>query len=306
MITKEEFLDKYNISETTFINADISWEELEEIYEDFSRKSGRYGEILNDFIKKYMSNLEKMGLYSIHSRVKDTEHVIAKIIRKRTENYNKYHGLNKNNYEKYLTDLIGVRGIILFKEQWKEFHNYIVDEIENNPKLYVEDSERDFDEDVTHCYIAEKPKAHVRSGDKREIYEQISIPVDIVSDRVYRAIHYIVKFEGVYLEIQIRTLPEESWGEVDHSVRYPYFQKEPILKEYTELLNRLFGLADEMDSFFQKMRLLQRRYTEDMEEIEQGKEVNIQEEPFKTKVIKEETFPDGETPYECLSKVIRE
>lgn len=48
LITKEEFLEKYNISKDTFIDADMSWEELGVIYKDFSEKTGRYGKILNE------------------------------------------------------------------------------------------------------------------------------------------------------------------------------------------------------------------------------------------------------------------
>ena len=172
--------------------------------------------------------------------------------------------------------------------------------------MYVEDSEKDFDDDVKHCYIAEKPKVHIRDGDKREIYEQITVPVDIVSDRVYRAVHYIVKFEGVYLEIQIRTLPEDSWGEVDHSVRYPYFQQEPILKEYTELLNRLFGLADEMDSFFYKMQLLQRQSQKSTDEAEKRKVKNPYGKQFENAEFSEKEPYAGDTPQACLVKVLHE
>lgn len=305
MITKEKFLEKYNISEDDFKNANISWEELEVIYEDFSGKSKHYSSILDDFLKEYISG-KKTGLYSIHTRVKKSEHLIAKIVRKRIKNYRKYKNINKDNYEKYLTDLIGIRGLILFKEQWKDFHKYIIGEIENNPKWYVEDSERDFDEDVNHCYIAERPKAHIRNGDRRDIYEDVHIPIDIVSDRIYRAVHYIVKFHGVYLEIQIRTLPEESWGEVDHAVRYPYFQDEPILEEYTELLNRLSGLADEMGSFFHKMKPLKQKYPEQMDKAEQREEDKTQGDLPENTAAERKILYEGSTPYACLMEVLHE
>ena len=37
-----------------------------------------------------------------------------------------------------------------------------------------------------------------------------------------QGIVYIVKYQGVYMEIQIRTLFEEGWGEIDHHILYPY------------------------------------------------------------------------------------
>ena len=41
MITKEDLLKKYNISEEFFEDADISWEDLECIYDDFLNKKVR-------------------------------------------------------------------------------------------------------------------------------------------------------------------------------------------------------------------------------------------------------------------------
>ena len=154
------------------------------------------------------------------------------------------------NYEKFITDLIGIRCLILFKADWKSFHKYIISQFENEADCYIKDSLRDFDDDENHFYIAEKPKVHIRNGDARDIYDELLPPSCILDGKVYRSVHYIIKYKGVYLEIQVRTLFEEGWGEVDHAVIYPYFQNDQVLKEYTELLNRLSGLADEMGGFF--------------------------------------------------------
>lgn len=50
----------------------------------------------------------------------------------------------------------------------------------------------------------------------------------------------------------MRTLFEEGWGEIDHHIVYPYYQDDMLFQQYTSLLNRLTGLADEMSSFFVK------------------------------------------------------
>lgn len=44
---------------------------------------------------------------------------------------------------------------------------------------------------------------------------------------------------------------------MDHAIVYPHFQDDQLLKKYTELLNRLSGLADEMGSFFCYLKELQ-------------------------------------------------
>lgn len=266
MITKESFLEKYNIKEDSFLSAEISWEDLCDVYRDFEEnKFDKYQNILEEFTDTYLKNInkdkvnddEKVKVHSFRTRVKNPEHLIAKIIKRKNENQKKYKLLNKENYEKFITDLIGIRCFVLFKEDWTSFHNYIVSKFDNDIKYYIKDSINDFDENEDHFYIAEKPKVHIRNGDAREIYDKVLSPDCVVDGKVYRSVHYIIKYKGVYLEIQVRTLFEEGWGEVDHAVVYPYYKDDLILKEYTALLNRLSGLADEMSSFFYRLKKIE-------------------------------------------------
>ena len=65
---------------------------------------------------------------------------------------------------------------------------------------------------------------------------------------------YILKYRGMYLEVQVRTLFEEGWGEIDHHILYPYKKQNPMLTEFSELLNRLAGMGDEMASFYRRLQ----------------------------------------------------
>lgn len=255
MIAKDELLKKYHISDEDFIAADISWEDLTYIYQDYLQKYEKYKQIKNEFQTQYLSekDLDNTQIHSMRSRVKAPEHLIAKIIRNRTKHGRKYKALTKENYEKILTDLIGFRCLILFKSQWVYFHQYITKRIENELQYYVNDSLTEFDDNIEHTYHAEAPKVHIRNGDRRDIYENVRPKVSILSDKNYRSVHYIIKYQGVYLEIQLRTLFEEAWGEIDHSIVYPNYVDTPFMLQYTALLNRLTGLADEMGSFFQEL-----------------------------------------------------
>lgn len=89
MITKGLFLEKYNITEELFQSAGMSWEELCDIYRDFSlNRKEKYENILEDFLDTYLKDMnkdkkedeEKVKIHSIRSRVKDPEHLLAKII----------------------------------------------------------------------------------------------------------------------------------------------------------------------------------------------------------------------------------
>ncbi len=317
MITREAFMKRYNISEELFQSAGMSWEELCSIYEDFeTKKSDKYEKIRENFYNSYLKNIDRgkedVKVHSICSRVKDSEHLIAKIVRKKQENQRKYGKLDKNNYEKFITDLIGIRCLVLFKSDWQSFHQYIVSKFEDNAKYYIKDSIQDFDDNENHFYIAEKPKVHIRNGDPRDIYDEMLSPDSIIDGKVYRSVHYIIKYEGVYLEIQVRTLFEEGWGEIDHTVVYPYYQDDEILKGYTELLNRLSGLADEMGSFFKclrdlEMKVLERKHAETADILNETSAKDIIEDiNQKEDGAQENNEKQINTPFDCLQTVLDE
>ena len=226
-------------------------QELLPIKEEYEKIDKRLHDISKDFIDEYLYEIDQAGIHSYRYRTKDVEHLLEKIQRKQRENPEKFKGLDHTNYYKFITDLIGIRVFFLYREDWKHFHEYITKCFENNPELYVVDRLSDFDEDENHYYIAERPKVYKRSGDSK-IYDDNEI--EVKSEGIYRSLHYIIKYKGYYVEIQGRTLFEEGWGEVDHDIVYPYNQDDEMLREYSKMLNRLSGLADEMSSYFRKMK----------------------------------------------------
>ena len=253
---KEEFLIKYNISDSDLKEAKIDWEELELIVEEYEKLDKTLHVLGKDFIDEYLYDIEKAGIHSYRYRTKSVGHLLEKIIRKRKENPDKFNKLEHTNFYKYITDLIGIRVFFLYREDWIHFHRYITKRFENNPDIYINNRLEDFDEDIDHYYIAERPKVYKRAGDTK-IYD--SSEIDIISDGIYRSLHYIIKYKGYYVEVQGRTLFEEGWSEIDHDIVYPYYKDDEMLNDYSKLLNRLSGLADEMSSYFRKIR----QYKED-------------------------------------------
>ena len=250
-LDRNGFLREYNISDEDFAAAKLPWEELEAIYEHYASIREKLTDIGKDFVDAYLYDIERAGIHSYRYRTKEPGHLLEKILRKRREDFAKFAFLNRENYHKYITDLIGIRVFFLYREDWIHFHRYITGVFENNPDIYVTDRIRDLDEDEKHYYIAERPKVYKRAGDSRIYDERL---IDIKSDGIYRSLHYIVKFKGYYVEIQGRTLFEEGWSEIDHDIVYPYFKNDEMLKDFSTLLNRLSGMADEMSSYFRRMR----------------------------------------------------
>lgn len=248
---KQTFLTSYNLTDSDLIEANITWEELAKIESDYCELEHTMRELGKSFIDDYLYDIETAGIHSYRYRTKEPEHLLEKVIRKRKENPDKFAHLDHTNYWKYITDLIGIRVFFLYREDWIHFHRYITSRFENDPSLYIKDRLNDFDENPDHYYIAERPKVYKRTGDSK-IYDDHEL--DIITDGIYRSLHYIVKYKGYYVEIQGRTLFEEGWGEVDHDIVYKEAQDDEMLRNYSKLLNRLSGLADEMSSYFRRMR----------------------------------------------------
>ena len=248
---KQIFLTEYNFSEEDLLAAEISWEELVLIEAEYKKLESTMRDLGKSFIDEYLYDIEKAGIHSYRYRTKDTWHLLEKVIRKKKENLEKFGQLDHTNFHKFVTDLIGIRVFFLYREDWKHFHRYLTGRFENDPDLYVRDRLLDFDENPDHYYLAERPRAYKRTGDSK-IYD--SREIKIISDGIYRSLHYIVKYKGQYIEIQGRTLFEEGWGEVDHDIVYKDAEDDEMLRDYSKLLNRLSGLADEMSSYFRRMK----------------------------------------------------
>ena len=247
----QTFLEKYNFTESDLAEANLSFEELDLISKEYQKNEHLLRECGKSFIDEYLYDIERAGIHSYRYRIKEHDHFLEKVIRKRKEKPEIFEKLDHTNYHKFMTDLIGIRVFFLYREDWIHFHRYLLSQFENDPDLYIKDRFQDFDEDPEHYYLAERPRAYKRTGDSK-IYNGDEI--EIITDGIYRSLHYIVKYKGYYLEIQGRTLFEEGWGEIDHDIVYKETENDEMLKDYSRMLNRLAGLADEMSSYFRRIK----------------------------------------------------
>lgn len=249
----EALKKKFFVSEDNIEAAGFTLEDLETLYNDYAGRFESIDNIRQQFLSEYLLK-SVPGIHSVSSRTKDPYHLVEKVIRKKNNNNQKYNDLDVTNYHKYVTDLIGIRILMVYKADWEKVHRYLVGIFENNEKNYVTEDTyvTAFDDDPNHYYIAECPVAYIRAGDDKHFYEGHS---DIkIKDKTgyYRSVHYIIKYKGYYIELQVRSIFEEAWGEVDHDVLYPLFKDNQQLVRYSMMLNRLSGLADEMSDYFKQ------------------------------------------------------
>lgn len=233
MFDKNEFLKKYPDTEKTVNEQNIDWKDLTDIYNDFEKNISNF-EKQAEFISNLLRTADKV--HTVRHRIKDPFHLIEKIIRK-TKERKKDKGndfkFTIENYKDEITDLIGIRVIHIFKNDWETIHKFII----NNWEI-------------------KENTVNIRNGDDTKEYEKNGVKID-VRKTGYRSIHYLIECSPtknkITAEIQVRTIFEEGYGEIDHLLNYPNENTDEILKMSLLLFNRVSGSLDEMASFINKL-----------------------------------------------------
>lgn len=229
-LTEKSFLKRNQISPSTWKKATIDWITLLEIGQDHEANIDRLresAELFARLVQKFK------GVHSVRWRVKDPEHLLAKIVRKQGEGIEKYKNITKDNYFVTVTDLVGIRALHLFKDDCF-----------------------DIDAELRSIWEpTEQPIAYIRQGDQDELSKRFEKQGFAIKSHPagYRSIHYVIESQPVQrkviTEVQIRTIFEEGWSEIDHSVRYPNFSNNELVAYFLTIFNRMAGSADEMGGF---------------------------------------------------------
>ena len=175
-------------------------------------------------------------VHSVKSRMKDPEHLKDKIQRKlKSEKI-----IDENNLFTVVNDLIGVRVLYLYQDQFQLIHNELLKKV---------DETKDW-------MFVEAPKAYTWDPETREYFEKLNIHTE-VRDTYYTSVHYVIiikpnnELSNITCEIQVRTLFEEIWGEIDHTINYPHPTEIIACKEQLRVLAKLVSTGTRLaDSIF--------------------------------------------------------
>ena len=225
---KQAFFEKYLIDEKNFEKLGISWSELEKICDEYSERLPLYEDTAR-FLADLM-NKEK-SIHSVKYRVKDKEHLIEKIIRKSSQEPDFLATFK--DYERNVKDLIGLRALHLFKENWVDVHRFLAD----NWNFYT------------------APRANYKKGDPEQLLDMYAaMGCDLNEHKNgYRSIHYHLLIKpgrhDMVAEVQVRTLFEEAWSEIDHYFRYSFKRDAEHAELYLGVLNNITSNADALASY---------------------------------------------------------
>ncbi|MGJ1410188.1 hypothetical protein ACR78Z_10970 [Sphingobacterium thalpophilum] len=176
-------------------------------------------------------------IHSIKTRIKDPEHLRDKIERKEANGIE----INEGNLFREVTDLIGLRVLHIYQDQFPIIHNEILSYISQGDWVFVED-----------------PKAMTWDPESKQMYDNLNIDTE-VRPTFYTSVHYLIKPNNnnpnpICCEIQVRTLFEEIWGEIDHSINYPHPTESISCKEQLRVLSKLVGTGTRLaDSIFRTL-----------------------------------------------------
>jgi len=177
-------------------------------------------------------------VHSTKGRLKEPDHLEEKLFRKLAEAKGKKRPftISQKNLFYKINDLAGFRILHLHTEQIVSI---------NRELLAVFDEYR--------FPLFEKPKARTWDDETREFFRCSGIQ-PIKSPTMYTSVHYVVQSNSstrATCEIQVRTLAEELWGEVDHTMNYPHKSSVLSCREQIKVLARVTSSCSRLvDSIF--------------------------------------------------------
>lgn len=238
-----------------------SWEKLtDEQKSEIDRLVDHYRfnqRVLGNFlvqVRVFLDN-EKLSpfVHSTKSRLKDADHLRLKLARKYLQALEKSEvfSITRENLFQRVTDLVGMRVLHLHTRQMERLHPLILEAFEE-----------------AQVPLVEPPFARTWDDESREFFQKLGLKTE-QSPSLYTSVHYVIQSNSktvLTAEIQVRTLAEELWGEVDHAINYPEPSELATCREQIKVLARVTSSCTRLvDSIFDAHAALKSPPTSDQE-----------------------------------------
>lgn len=177
-------------------------------------------------------------IHSMRSRLKDPDHLTDKLTRKIQGCKKKKiaFDIRPDNLLVKVNDLVGIRLLHLFTRQITDIDSALREVFQEGKYQLIEG-----------------PFARTWDDESREFFKKCTIETQ-ESPSMYTSVHYVIGSASrtrVTAEIQVRTLMEEVWGEVDHIMNYPHPVGSVACQEQLKVLARVTSSASRLvDSIF--------------------------------------------------------
>ena len=202
------------------------------IVDGYSVSRGSYEDCLN-YVENTVKNIIKSQSINVHEivgRVKTIESLEGKVKRK-----------NYSNLAE-ITDLCGIRIITYFSDD--------VDKI-------AELISQEFEVDVENTIDKRKSEDPTKFG-----YVSLHYVVGLREENTSPTLYG--RFKNIKLEIQIRTVMQHAWAEIEHDLGYK--SKEDIPDQYRRQFSRLAGLIELADDNFLQLKNSINNYEQEIRE----------------------------------------
>ncbi|UQQ49973.1 RelA/SpoT domain-containing protein [Enterobacter roggenkampii] len=207
-------------------------------------------ELLHDKSLSYIKRdpeLKKL-VHRYKTRFKDLEHLKNKIERKNAEDLllpldERKGPITCDNIKQRITDICGIRILHLYIGQFEEIHKALM--------KYVDSGE---------LALYEAPKAYTWDPEYSKLFESLGVAPKL-KDSFYTSVHYVFKPRAdsdITCEVQVRTLFEEVWGEIDHSFNYPNKSESKVVQEQLKVLARVVGAGTRLSDSIYELNKLQK------------------------------------------------
>ncbi len=201
---------------------------------EFEAKRGDFQTDATNLQNRLLAHPElKKVIHSLKWRAKEPSHLHDSLERKARKAIaaGKPFTIDAGNLFDEVPDLAGVRLLHLHMRQMEHIHPLLIEVFHDEG--YV---------------ISEEPEAKTWDLEYEQMFRTLGIEVKR-NESLYTSVHYVVRQNSTTrrrCELQVRTLAEEIWGEVSHTINYPHETDSVACKEQLKVLARVVAACSRL------------------------------------------------------------